>query len=211
MKRRTLVLLLTLGLATAACGGSDESDGGVATLETEDTAVAVADPSLQAADEVDAEEAMMQLAACLRDQGLDIEDPTVDAEGNVQFGRFRVGPGDGTEPAADRATVRAAMDACEEQLEGVILGFGGRDFDPMELEDSMVEYAACMRENGYDMDDPDFSSFGPGNNGESGEGGPGGPFGEINPEDPDFVAANEACGEILGGLPRGPGQGRGNG
>ena len=103
------------------------------------------------------------------------------------------------------------MDACAEQLEGVVLGFGGRDFDPTELEDTMVEYAACMRENGYDMDDPDFSSFGPGTNGEPGEGGPGGPFREIDPEDPDFVAANEACGEILGGLPRVPGQGRGNG
>lgn len=211
MKRRILVLLLALGLAAAACGGSDDSGGGVATLGTEDSVAAVAEPSSQATEEVDAEEAMMDLAACLRDQGLDIEDPTVDADGNVQFGGFRGGPGDGEQSTADRATMRAAMDSCAEQLEGVILGFGGRDFDPTELEDTMVEYAACMRENGYDMDDPDLSSFGPGSDSEPGEGGPRGPFGQIDPDDPDFVAANEVCGEILGGLPRGPGQGRGTG
>jgi hypothetical protein len=66
-----------------------------------------------------------------------------------------------------------------------------------------------MRDNGYDMDDPDFSSFGPGAEGEPAEGARVGPFGEIDQDDPDFVAANEACGEILGGLPRVPGQGRG--
>jgi hypothetical protein len=209
--RVSVVLLLALGLIATACGGTDDSDGGVATLETVDTVIAVEETDVAGNDEMDAEQAMLALAECLRDQGVAIEDPTVDSEGNVQFGGLRGGAGDGDATPVDREAMRAAMDACQSQLEGVVLGFGGRDFDPTELEDTMVEYAACMRENGYDMDDPDFSSFGLGTEGEPGEGGPGGPFGQIDQDDPDFVAANEACGEILGGLPRVPGRGRGNG
>ncbi|MCP3996632.1 MAG: hypothetical protein GY722_16475 [bacterium] len=208
MKTRVMVLLLALGLLTAACSGTDGSDDGVASLETDaPTAAGVADD--QSADEVDAEQAMLDLAACLRDQGLDIEDPTVDADGNVQFGGFRGAEAEGD---IDREAMRAAMDSCQEQLDGAVLGFGGRDFDPTELEDTMVEYAACMRDNGYDMADPDLSAFGPGAGGEPGQGGGGGPFGAIDSDDPDFVAANEVCGDILAGLPGGgAGRGRGNG
>ncbi len=205
MKTRVLVLVLAFGLIAGACGGSDDSESGVATLDATDAVdAATADESPE---EVDAEQAMLDLAACLRDQGLDIDDPTVDADGNVQFGGFRGPGGGGGDESVDRDAMRAAMDACEEQLQGVVLGFGGRDFDPTELEDTMVEYAACMRENGYDMDDPDLSKLGPGS---GGEGGGGGPFGEIDREDPDFLAANESCEDILSGLPGG-GSGRGQG
>lgn len=208
MNTRVVVLLLALGLLVAACSGSDDSGSAVASLES-DTTATTAGTVDDAAEEVDAEQAMLDLAACLRDQGLDIEDPTVDSDGNVQFGGFR---GAAAEGDIDRDAMRAAMDSCRDELGGVALGFGGRDFDPTELEDTMVEYAACMRENGYDMDDPDLSSSGPGSGGEPGEGGGGGPFGEIDRDDPDFVAANETCGDILAGLPgSGAGPGRGNG
>ncbi len=204
MKTRVLVLLLALGLIVAACGGSDESDSGVATLETGDTVAAVEQSDVDADEEVDAEQAMMALAACLRDEGLDIQDPTVDADGNVRFGGLRGGGGEDAAAAVDRETMRTAMNACQEQLEGVALGFGGRDFDITELQDTLVEYAACMRDNGYDMPDPDFSSFGPGS-GEPGEGGRG-PFGAVDFDDPDFLSAQQACEDVLGGL-RAPGSG----
>jgi hypothetical protein len=213
MKTRVFLPLVVFGLLAGACAGSGSSESGVASLETDDTAVVAGEAGVvDPAEEVDAEQAMIDLAACLRDQGLDIEDPTVDAEGNVQFGGFRGAAGEGDEPPADRETMRAAMGACEENLEGVVLGFGGGDFDLTALEDTMVEYAACMREHGYDMDDPDLSGIGPGAGGEPGEGAGGGPFGEIDQDDPDFITANEVCDEILGGLPGGGlGRGRGNG
>ena len=205
MYLRVVGLLFAIGLIASACGGS-ESESGVATLESEDTVVGEPQSIGDESGEVDAEEAMMDLAACLHDQGLDIEDPTVDADGNVQFGGFRGEQSEDGEPAVDRDQMRAAMDECQDQLEGVALGFGGRGLDLTDLQDDMVEYAACMRENGYDMDDPDLSAFG-GGPGEGGGGG--GPFGEIDQDDPDFVAANESCGDILAGIP-GPGAGRPN-
>jgi hypothetical protein len=198
MKQTLIVLLLALGLVAAACGGEGDASSGVASLETTDTvANASTDAVAEVPSEVDQEQAMLNFAACMRDNGVDIDDPTVDADGNVQFGAFRgaVQAGD-----IDRATMEAAMEVCQDNLEGIALGRGGGDFDLTELEDTMVEYAACMRTNGYEMDDPDFSDIGPGNGGGSG----GRPFGDIDLNDPDFISAQEVCQDILGGF-RGPG------
>ncbi len=203
-----MVWLLGLVLVAGACGGSASASEGIATIQTDAADPAGADTKEDVAEDVDPEQAMMALAACLREQGLDIDDPTVDADGNVQFGAFR-GGGEAGDPPADRDTISAAKDACHEQLGDVVLGFGGRDFDPTEMQDMLVEYAACMRDNGYDMDDPDFSSFGPGSGDNPDEGGKAGPFGQIDRDDPDFIAANEACGELLGGLSRAKGWGAG--
>ena len=205
MKQRMLVLLLLLGLVAAACGGDADGGLGVASLETGGADVGdaiVTDEEISS--EADQEQAMLNFAACMRDNGVDIDDPVVDADGNVQFGAFRTAvPADEFDPAA----MDAAFAECQENLEGISLGRGGGDFDRTELEDTMVEYAACMRENGFDMPDPDFSGFGPGLGGES-DRSTGGPFGGIDFNDPDFIAAQETCQELLSGF-RGPGQGGG--
>ena len=100
--------------------------------------------------------------------------------------------------------MEAAREVCGEYLEGVTTGF--RRGDDTEFQDRLFEYAACMRENGYDMDDPDFSEFGPSES-EGDDDSPQfrGPFGQIDPNDPDFISAQEACEELLGGV--GPGRG----
>ncbi len=196
-----MVPLAVLVLVAAACGGDGDASGGVASLESGNTTTEPPDEAaVGVAGEADQEQAMLDFAACMRDNGVDIEDPTVDAEGNVQFGGFRgaVQQGD-----FDREAIDAALVECEQYLEGIALGRGGGDFDRTELEDTMVEYAGCMRENGYDMPDPDFSSFGPGAGGEPGQGGP---FGSIDFDDPDFVAAQTECQDILGNF-RAPGEG----
>lgn len=202
MKQRVLVLLV-LGLVAAACSGED-SEGVASLAAAEDPAQVASD--VQNADQdddasVDQEQAMLDFAACMRDNGVEIEDPTVDADGNVQFGGLR-GATDVGE--VDREARRAAMQVCGENLEGFALGRRGGDLDPTEMQDTLVEYAACIRDNGYDMPDPDFSNAGPGAE-EPGQGG-GGPFGAIDIDDPDFVAARQACGDVLGGL-RAPGGG----
>lgn len=203
MKQRVTMLFLAIGLIAAACGGDDDASSGVASLAAIDTSAgddAAVVPDVPAT-EADQELAMLDFAACMRDNGVDIDDPTVAADGSIQFGRFR---GAAQEGEIDRQAMEAAFVACQEHLEGIALGRGGGDFDVTALEDTMVEYAACMRANGYDMADPDFSGSGPGNGGEGG----GGPFGDIDFDDPDFIAAQEACQDILGDF-RGPGQGGG--
>ena len=200
MTRQLTALLLALGLVAAACSDDGDTAGGVASLEAVETTAGAGEGATAVA-EVDQEQAMLAFAACLRDNGVEIDDPTVDSDGNVRFGGLRSVAQSGE---VDREAMDTAFAACQEHLEGIALGRGGGDFDRTELEDTMVAYAACMRDNGYDMPDPDFTSFGPG---EPGQGG-GGPFGAIDFEDPDFVAAQDACQDLLSGF-RGPGQGGG--
>lgn len=204
MRQLGLVLLLALSVMAAAC--SSEGGDGVASLAAAEDAAGVPSPGQEVQDApVDQEQAMLDFAGCMRDNGVEIDDPTVDSEGNVQFGGFR---GLAQQGQVDREAIGAAMEVCGEYLERFALGRGGGDFDPTELQDTLVEYAACMRNNGYAMADPDFSNFGPGA-GEPGQGG-GGPFGDVDFDDPDFVAAQEACEDVLGGV-RAPGSGPGRG
>ena len=208
MTGRLIVLAVLLSVVSAACsGGGDDAGEGVASLSgaADDEVVAVPQPEDEI-EEPSAEDALFEFTACMRENGLEIEDPTVDAEGNLEF-RFRggAGPQDAT---FDREAAQAARSACSGLLEGVALGFGRGDLT--ELQDNLFDFAACMRDNGYDMPDPDFSNFGGGGGGGSGE--PGalvGPFGDIDQSDPDFEAAAEACSEILAGFGRVGGPGRG--
>lgn len=195
--KRMLLLPAVLALVATACGGSAGADDGVASLD--DTAALDAAP-VTSAPAVSQEEALLAFTACLRDQGIDVPDPTMDADGNLRLARPNTAPGD---PGFDRETFRAAREACAEHLEDVTLGFRGED--RTEIEDQLLEFAACMRDNGYDMPDPDFNATGQG----------GGPFGPIDRRDPEFQAAAEQCGDILAGFGPGGrgagGRGQGNG
>ena len=198
--RKLIALVAVLALVAAGCGGGSDADG-VASLES-DTEVLAADPNAATevvTTEVDDEEAMLAFTQCLRDQGLDIADPEVDDEGNLRLAR------PGQDADFDREAFQAAREACAQFLEGVSFGF--REFDRTEIEDTLVEFAACMRDNGVDMPDPDFSAT-------PGAGGGGGrPFGDIDPTDPAFEAASEVCQEILSNAfgEDGPGRGPGGG
>lgn len=197
--KKIMLLVAVLALVATACGGSADADDGVASLD--DTAQLDSASDTTVAPELTQEEALLEFTACLRDAGVDIDDPTVDADGNLQIARPNDGAGSaGSEPSDfDREAFRAAREECGEFLEGVALGF--RDTDRTEIEDQLLVYAACMRDNGYQMDDPDFS-------GTPGQGGGGGPFGDIDRDDPAFIAAAEACEDSLPGFGPGGGGGR---
>ncbi|MEO1059238.1 MAG: hypothetical protein AAFY28_20215, partial [Actinomycetota bacterium] len=69
------------------------------------------------------------------------------------------------------------------------------------------EFAQCLRDNGLDVDDPDFENFGPGG---GGGGGGGGLFGEgFNPQDPAVQPVIEECQSLFAGGDFAPGGGRG--
>lgn len=195
--------IAAIGLVAAACGGgADASTDGVASLEGAESVVATTTAAPESTSD-DVEQAVLAFAACMRDHGVDMEDPTVSADGTIEFG-FRAGGGAASD--IDRGALRDARDACSEHLESVTLGF--RRGDDSEIQDLMFEYAQCMRDNGYQMDDPDFSGFGPAGEGED-DAPRSGPFGVIDPEDPAFQSAQAECEDILAGFGRPPGAGRG--
>jgi hypothetical protein len=182
MSRTTILsLLLLISLAAGACSGG-AADSAVASLDTdaEDT-----ETQSTEAESIPGEEAVLAFTACLRDEGLDVDDPAVDGEGNL------VAPTPHALAARtmDIAAVHSAFDVCQGFLDNVTFGLSTEDLTGRE--DELLAFAVCMRENGYDMPDPDFSG-----DGHSGAG----PFGDaIDTDDPDFQRAVESCDGIVGG------------
>ncbi len=191
---RLVLSLATLALLTAACGGAEDPQ--VASLQSEEPALAAgdleagSDPTTTTAS-LDPEEAMLAFTQCMRDNGVDMADPEIDADGNLRLARP-----EGIEESG-RDEIRGAREVCGPLLDDVVQQF--RNVDRTELQDTLLAYTQCMRDNGYaDMPDPDFSSFGPGARSPGG----GGPLGGIDPEDPDFQAADEVCREQFAGFGR---------
>jgi hypothetical protein len=197
---RQMIILSVLALVLAACGTN--SDGEVATLEDAATTVP---PSSEDQGDGDAEEALLAFAQCMRDNGVpEFPDPQLDQSGNLRIFGDGGGPG---QLGADQGTLQAAFEECGSLIEGLIQN-NFRNFDQSEFQDNFLEFATCMRDQGIEMPDPDFSGgFGPGT------GGRGGLFGDINPQDPAFQEAAEECQGIFeGGFgPGGGGFGGGNG
>jgi hypothetical protein len=178
--------------ALAACSAG-AAPSGVATLQSPGAGEPT--PSASPSASLDPETARLEFARCMRDHGIDLPDP---GSGGVS-GPITIG---GNGPDAEK--MQTAMEACNS-----ILGdaFGApAQIDP-EMQDKMLEFAKCMRDNGVDFPDPDFSGGG----GRISVGGPGG----IDPSSKDFQAAQEACQSILGEfgpqINGGPGGGPGGG
>ena len=189
-------LLFALAIVLAACGAG--ADAEVATLE--DTATTLPATGSDQLD-MDAEESLLEFSQCMRDNGVaDFPDPEMDANGNPTFG----GPGGGPDQLeTDQETIEQAFEECGELVEGLIRNFIGDDFT--ELEDTFLEFAQCMRDQGIDMPDPDFSQgFAPG------AGGSAGIFGDdVDPESSDFQAAAQECQSVFEGQFGFGGAGRG--
>jgi hypothetical protein len=185
---RTLLATLVVG-TLAACGGGGGGDDGVASLGTDDAAAQDEGDDGGGDDDGDItdaerEDAMLEFTECMRDHGVDMPDPQTggDGQGPVVM-RREAGS------AADEEAFQEAQDACDSIMEDA---FGDRPrIDPeeqAEMQDNALAYAKCMREHGIDFPDPEFS-----------EGGMGMRLGDgIDPEDPDFIEAEEECEPLLG-------------
>ena len=187
-----VVLLALVGVLTLAGCSSGSSSPTVANLGAGTAAGGGASPS----GSVDRETAARQFASCMRTNGVpDFPDPTVDSNGNVRLGLGGGGAGiDRSNPATQKA-----LTACRQYLQSLRPNFSPEQ--SQQLQDALLKYAQCMRTNGYQMADPDFS----------GDGGGFRAFGQINRSDPAFIKADAVCRpQTLGTLPfggRGPGGG----
>lgn len=182
--RRTLIMVIAFTIVVASCSSQGDTSE-VATLESQPgvSSGAVADDGDPL---VEAEEAMLAFTQCLRDQGIDIGDPTIGADGSLQLPpiEFTV-QSDGSEgEEPDFSEFEKLMAPCEELLSGITSE--GSNTDVSGFEDALVEYTQCMRDNGVDMPDPDFS----GNGGIIDLGGSG-------MEGDDFEAADAICRSVF--------------
>lgn len=199
---------LGLALLLTACGGSDDADaaepiivvdGATATDDTTTTSeAATADSttdeatdatttaaSSESADQSD-EELALAFADCLRDEGLDVADPTVNPDGTVNLQSLF---GGGPPPAGD--DTEGALDACGPMLDGANFGPAANGFDQTEIQDQLVEFAGCLRDQGLDVRDPDISG-----GIAAAAGGPEALFG-LDIQDPQYEDQVNACSDIL--------------
>lgn len=183
-------MVLIAALVIAACGGDEaDQDSGLATLEPETT--------LQEGEvgsgEIEAEEAVLEFSKCMRENGFpQFPDPEIASDGQVTFDPEGF---QGIDPQSEE--VGAAFDVCSVYLEGVALAPGGLDLEDPEFRDQLLALAQCLRDEGLDVDDPNFSTFDP-TRPESLFGG------SFDPLDPDAQGAIEICVERVGFF--GPGQ-----
>jgi hypothetical protein len=154
------------------------------------------------------EQQLLTWVQCMRTNGVNLPDPTVDANGNLTLRGPGGGPGgaaggDGQaapsgpsttdSPRPDRAAFDKARQACGNPPQGAGGGFNRRN-DPA-FQDAALKFAQCMRDHGVDVPDPNFNST----NGPPA----GGPFGGLDRNDPKVSAAFDACRSILPTRPGG--------
>ena len=159
-----VILTLTLG----SCSASTTSDP-IASLES--TTTTAPDDQIVATEG----DPLLAFAACMRENGIaDFEDPIVRADGKVEF--------PDTASGKDDDAYAGAFDACGSLLEGTAFGTESKGSDVEGL-DELYDFAVCMRDQGFDIDDPDPET---------------GSLGDLDKDDPDFTAAYEACATTLG-------------
>jgi hypothetical protein len=177
MRRQRLAVLTVvpvLALGMTACGGHDK------------------DPVAKAAASKSSDlEAMRKFAQCMRQNGVNMSDPTADG-GRIQIRASR-GPGGDSE-----AKMRAAEAKCRHFQPN-----GGKPQKPNPQDLArMRAMAKCMREHGVDMPDPDengrITIRGKGKGGSSG----------MSPDSPTFKAADKACRQYAPGRSGQQGGGR---
>lgn len=195
LRRAGAGAVLALVVALTACSSGDGGDS-VASLGNGSGRETSSDGDGGSKDPT---EAFQTFAACMRDHGVDMPDPQVSGDGETEFSgpagvTVEGGPGGSDE-------VRAAREACDRHLEGVVDGERGREVDPEDREkfqQQALAMAKCMRGKGFDFPDPEF-----------GDGGSvmiGGPDSGLDPTDPRVEEAMQACSKKAG-MPE-PGAGR---
>ena len=197
---RLPLLAVTLVATLAACSSAGPG-ASVATLDEPGASQAAASSA-----PTDPQEAFLAYAQCMRDNGIDMPDPEIiedsSGEGSATSG-IRIGV-NGAGP--DKEAFRTADATCRKHLANVVDSAPNGGLSP-EDEEKLLAFARCMREHGIDMPDP--QNGGMIINEEDGDGGP-----RIDPNDPDFQAAQEACGDLMPGkleVKGGPGGGPGGG
>lgn len=230
---RLVVLVACLVLLTAACGGGDEeTTDGVASVsdldETEENATAVAasvaaEEEATSSDAATAEEAALAVSACMRENGFeDFPDPVIGDNGapNLRAAIAESGV-DFTDPS-----FREQIETCVEDSGAANFGTGARGNFREQIQEQLLGYTQCLRDEGLDVGDLGAPGQGQGQGAQGDDGagrpqrGPGNLEDRseriasalgLDVDDPDTAAALEACDSVLteafAGIVGGPGAG----
>ena len=195
-------LLVSLGLAVVLAGslaacGADTGGNEVASLATGDQAGGTSTTEVQPLTDEEIAEAQEAFQACMEEHGVDIQMAATAVDGSDGGGMIMRteggGPGeDAPEDMPSEEEMAAANEACQPLMEKVIQNAPEPDPEEMaRMKEQALQYAQCMRDNGVDMPDPEFSEDGGGITQSIG--------GPDQAEDPDMESAMAACDELMKG------------
>ena len=176
-RNSTLAAALVMLLATlvAGCGGG--SSDSESTAADRDTHITQQRPG---------SEQQAELRECLERNGADLPSPPEGGQGGPPEGGMPpIGGGQGGPPGGgDPSEFRDALEKCGVDPDELPDRPGGSGGPPMG--DSLDDFVACVRENGYDLPEPNTSGDGP-------------VFdpSEVDQDDPDFKKASQACQDEL--------------
>lgn len=103
------------------------------------------------------EEIATLFTSCLRDEGLNTPDPVLNADGTVDWQALRMSVQQDPKFIQGSRDARDKIEACRPFLEGANLSQRRAAEDEIELQDTLLEFAQCLREEGINVQDPDFS------------------------------------------------------
>jgi len=154
---KTMAMVSVTGLALVLSGcTSGGNDSGIAKVGDANATVTQA----AAASGTDEEQALA-FAQCMRDNGVDFPDPTVNADGSPDFaGAFGRGQDGGFDP--NDTSFQDAMTACGDLMDGLQIGPGSGNFDTDAISEAMYSYTQCLRDEGLDVGDITLDSMRPG-------------------------------------------------
>ena len=174
-----LVIMLAV-LSLSACSRGGESDGGVARIdesqrlalqakadsrsevEVEATVTKTAEQETNsqnavASDDRSDEEILTGFATCMREQGFTIPDPELNADGTVNFQKMRETIFQDPKFDPSSTKLRESLRECGPLLRDATFAQQRQTEDPIELQDNLLAFAQCLRDEGFDVPDPDFS------------------------------------------------------
>jgi hypothetical protein len=160
-----VLVLLGGGVALATSGGSsDKDDEGVASVDGDGDGdgeqasdSGSGDGDAPTPDEM--QDAMLEYAQCMRDQGIDMPDPEFSEDGGGVVMRQQAGASAGEGPSME--DFEAADEVCGEIMAEVRADMPQMDPEQVaEMQDKLVVMAQCMRDKGYDFPDPEVSADG---------------------------------------------------
>jgi hypothetical protein len=191
LHRLPVLILLAAGLgAGVACSGPGSgSPNGVATVKTAADKSSGSDPTAtRDKSKTSPEDAMLAFARCMREHGVNMPDPdTSGGGGMVQMG------GDGRDRTSLDADMQKFTDA-DKACRDLLGDAGPQNMSPkqqQEAQDQALAFSRCMRAHGVNMPDPTFGGQGQVTMKIDSASG-------IDPSDPKFEAAQQACGSAFG-------------
>ena len=174
-----ITIVLPIMLIFVACSNSSKASDGVAKIDapqkpeqnlitpkinTENTQVNKSDnivvsiESEEAIEPLTDEEITTQFVVCMRGHGFDIPDPELNSDGTIRFAEIRQSIAQDPKFDMQSNETIKAFEECVPILEGASFAPAPSPEDEIEFQDNLLGLAECLRENGVNVPDPDFSN-----------------------------------------------------